>query len=65
MYFHNRDGQLDSRHRPRSYGDESKMALSAIDCVLSGAKGIYVSTQLTTGQRLYRLMREAGVRDAD
>jgi hypothetical protein len=44
----------------RSYGEESALAFSAIDCVLNGEKGVYASTELTTGRRAQALLRELG-----
>jgi hypothetical protein len=37
------------------------MAFSAIDCVLCGERAIYGSTELTTGRRLYDVLREVGL----
>jgi len=63
MRFHNSHGELDITPRTRTYAEELASALSAMDCVLNGEKAIYASSELTTGRRLYALMREAGVRD--
>jgi hypothetical protein len=63
--FHNHDGELAGNHRRRSFREEAEMALAAMDCVLHGDLGVYVSTQLTTGERLYALLRETGTRSAD
>jgi hypothetical protein len=44
----------------RSYAEESALAFSAIDCVLNGEKGVYASTELTTGRRAHVVLREIG-----
>jgi hypothetical protein len=46
----------------RSYSEESDLAFSAIDCVLNGEKGVYASSELTTGRRVQSVLREIGVR---
>ncbi len=58
MRFYNKDGELNERSYPRTYGQEVEIALSALDCVLNGEKAIYVSSDLTTGKRLFSLLRE-------
>jgi len=63
MRFYNQAGELNPNRRDRTYGEELATALSAFDCVLNGEKALYASSELTTGKRLYDLMREAGVRD--
>lgn len=63
MRFHNVNGELDATPRTRTFAEELTSALSAMDCVLNGEKAIYASSELTTGKRLYALMREAGVRN--
>jgi len=65
VLIHNRDGELEANLHPRTFGEEQRMALAAIDCVLDGSKACYASTQLTTGIRFYDLMRELGLRDPD
>jgi len=45
----------------RHYREEVEMAFSAIDCVLCGERAIYGSTELTTGRRLYDVLREFGL----
>jgi len=45
----------------RHYREEVAMALSAIDCVLCGERAIYGSTELTTGRRMYDVLRELGL----
>ncbi|NJL29733.1 MAG: hypothetical protein HC897_18520 [Thermoanaerobaculia bacterium] len=64
MPFYNPNGELDANRHPRTYREEAAMARSAIDCVLNGEKAIYASSELTTGPRLYRLLRENGLKDA-
>jgi hypothetical protein len=44
----------------RSYAQESELAFSAIDCVLNGEKGVYASTELTSGRRAQAILREIG-----
>ncbi len=63
MPYYNANGELDATARTRTFAEELAAALSAMDCVLNGEKAIYASSELTTGRRLYALMREAGVRD--
>jgi hypothetical protein len=63
MRYHNANGELDATVRTRTFAEELASALSAMDCVLNGEKAIYASSELTTGRRLYELMREVGVRD--
>jgi len=46
----------------RLYREELEMCFSAMDCFLNGKKALYVSTELTTGLRLYGAMRDCGVR---
>lgn len=62
MRFYNRDGELDGRQHLRTYAEEVAMALSAIDSVLNGENAVYGSSELTTGKRLYRLLRQHGMR---
>jgi hypothetical protein len=44
----------------RSYAEESELAFSALDCVLNGEKGVYASTELTSGRRAQAILREIG-----
>jgi len=64
MRFHNSGGELDATVRPRTFAQELATGLSAFDCLLNGEKALYASAELTTGPRLYRLLREHGLRDA-
>lgn len=64
MRFYNPNGELDATSRLRTYGEEVASALSAFDCALNGRKAMYASSELTTGRRLFQLMREAGVKTA-
>jgi hypothetical protein len=41
----------------RHYREEVEMVFSAIDCVLNGETAIYCSSELTTGLRLYEILR--------
>jgi hypothetical protein len=55
-----------SRSFSRTYADECAVAFSAIDCILNGEQAIYASTELTTGQRAFSVLREiGGTRGAD
>lgn len=49
-----------TRSFTRPYAEESDLALSAIDCVLNGERGIYASSELTTGRRVHSVLREIG-----
>jgi len=64
MGFYSQDGELKARSYPRTFGQEVEVALSALDCLLNGEKAIYVSSDLTTGKRFFRLLREYGARDS-
>jgi hypothetical protein len=46
----------------RLYREELEICISAMDCLLNGEKALYVSTELTTGLRLYDAMQECGVK---
>ena len=59
---HDYEADLDGRKYSRLYFEERAMAFSALDCVLNGEKGIYASSELTTGARAYRLLDERGFR---
>src|SRR5262245_40225127 len=56
---------VDPRSRPRTFREEADAILSALDCLLLGDKAVYASSDLTTGLRFYRLLRESGARDPD
>jgi hypothetical protein len=64
MPFYNFHGELDPLPHSRTFGEESRMILLALDCVLNGEKAVYASSELTTGPRLYSLLRERGLKDA-
>lgn len=51
--------------RARSYDEETRIALSAIDSILHGEKAVYASSELTTGRRLYALFRQHGVENRE
>ena len=51
-----------NRQFTREYLEEAKMIFSGIDCLLNGEKGMYCSSELTSGLRLYQSLREHGVR---
>lgn len=64
MSFLNADGRLDGQAHARTYGEEVRIVLSALDCVLDGELAVYASSELTSGRRLYGLLRAHGVRTA-
>ena len=47
----------------RRYEEEVAIALSALDCALLGRRGVYASSELTTGRRAQRLQREHNLPD--
>jgi hypothetical protein len=53
---------LNATVRPRTFAQELATGLSALDCVLNGEKALYASAELTTGRRLYQLLREMHLR---
>jgi hypothetical protein len=61
---HDYDADLSTRQYSRHYREEREMALSALDCVLNGAKGIYASSELTTGGRAYGALDRSACRTA-
>jgi hypothetical protein len=61
---HDYDADVEIRRYSRLYREESAIAFSAIDCVLKGVKGIYASSELTTGKRMYTVLEERGLRRA-
>jgi hypothetical protein len=63
MSFYNPHRELDGLPHARTFGEESRMILVALDCVLNGEKAVYASSELTTGPRLYSLLRERGLKD--
>lgn len=65
MHFYNQNGELEAIPHTRTYGEELAIMLSAFDCLLNGGKALYASSELTTGKRLYDLMREVGVWTAE
>lgn len=54
------DQQGLTRQFSRAYAEEVELAFSAIDCVLNGEKGIYASSELTTGRRVHSVLLEIG-----
>jgi hypothetical protein len=63
LRYLNPNGELDGLGHARTYGDEVRIELSLLDCVLNGERALYASSELTTGRRLYELLRQHGVRD--
>lgn len=59
---HDYEADLDTRSYSRLFYEERDIAFSALDCVLNGEKGIYASSELTTGARAYRLLADHGFR---
>jgi hypothetical protein len=45
----------------RTLEEEVSGALSALDCILLGRKGVYASSELTSGRRAHRLQRDHGL----
>src|SRR5438270_142013 len=64
MRFINAKGELDGLEHPRTYAEEVRQALSAMDGILNGDRAVYASSELTTGRRLYALLRAHGASDA-
>jgi uncharacterized membrane protein len=60
MTFYNPSDSSFTRH----YREEVDMVFSAIDCVLNGERAIYCSSELTTGIRLYEVLREHHLKTA-
>lgn len=60
----NPESELDQQSRSGAARLGAGLALRALDCVLNGERAIYASSELTTGPRLYRLLREHGLRRA-
>lgn len=58
MHDHEYDHDLDGRVHTRTFREECTLAFSALDCALNGEKGVYASSELTTGRRAYELVRE-------
>ncbi len=54
----------DERRHTRTFREECALAFAALDCILNGDKGIYASSELTTGRRAYGLFDEHGVHSA-
>jgi hypothetical protein len=48
----------------RHYREETEMVFSGLDCVLNDERAIYCSSELTTGVKLYRVLRDHGLRTA-
>jgi hypothetical protein len=59
------DAGVTERSHARTSQEEVGIALSAVDCVLNGEKAAYASSDLTTGRRFYRLLRESEARDPE
>ncbi len=57
IHEHDYDHDLAGRTHTRTFHQEMALAFSALDCALNGRRGVYASTELTTGQRAYALMR--------
>ncbi len=49
----------------KRYCEDVEMALSATDCALNREQAIYCSTELTTGQRVYKALRNRGLKTTD
>lgn len=59
---HEYEADVRSRSYSRLYLEEREIALSAMDCLLNGEKGVYASSELTTGVRAYALLSQNGLR---
>lgn len=46
----------------RHHHEEAEMVFSALDCVLNRERAIYCSSELTTGDRLYKALRKHGLK---
>lgn len=51
---------VQSRRYNRLHREEMEIAFSTLDCALNGEKGVYASSELTTGRRAYDLVRQHG-----
>jgi hypothetical protein len=63
LRYLNPNGELDGLAHGRTYGEEVRIELSLLDCVLNGERAVYASSELTSGRRLYELLRQHGARD--
>ena len=63
MRYLNRDGELDGLGLNLTYGEAVGLADSMLRSVLNGEKALYGSSELTTGRRLYELLRQHSLRD--
>jgi hypothetical protein len=59
---HEYETDIHARQYSRPFAEECAIAFSALDCVLNGEKGIYASSELTTGGRAYELLAGNGFR---
>jgi hypothetical protein len=64
MRFYNPAGELDAEPLARTYGEDVAMALSALQCVLDGEHAVLTSCEVTSGRRLFQLLRAQGLSDA-
>lgn len=53
------------RRYERSFAEEMKIALAAMDCAINGRKVAYLSSPLTGGPRFYALLRQVGVKTSE
>jgi hypothetical protein len=63
LRYLNPNGELDGLRHGRTYGEEVRIELSLLDCALNGEQAVYASSELTSGRRLYELLRQHGVPD--
>jgi hypothetical protein len=61
--MHDYELDLAGRTHTRTFHQEQAIAFSAMDAALNGEKGVYASSELTTGRRAYALCTEHGVRN--
>lgn len=64
MRFYNPAGELDGEPLARTYEQDVAMVLSVLQCVLDGEPAVLASCELTTGRRLFHLLRAQGLSDA-
>ena len=60
MRFYSPDDSEFKRH----YSAEVRMLFSAVDCVLVRERGIYCSSELTSGLRLFETLRQYGLKSS-
>lgn len=64
LYYGSHDFEV-KEFASRRVIDEIEMVITAFDCVLSDDSAIYCSSELTTGKRFYKLLKEHDVRSTE